>query len=67
MKAYRYQNPFFWLPKKFNQQNKWSLCIFQWNIALPIAFCKQLNPDEDQQKVGLDTPVVILGVLFVKT
>ena len=24
-----YQNPFFLLPEKFNQQNKLSLCIFQ--------------------------------------
>ena len=26
-----------WLFKKFNQQNKWSLCIFQQNITLALA------------------------------
>ena len=26
-------NPFFWLPKKFKQQNKWSWCIFQKNYS----------------------------------
>ena len=32
----------FWLPEKFNQQNKWSLCIFQWNIRY-ILFKKSIT------------------------
>ena len=34
---------FFWLTEKFNQQNKWILCNFQYDIAKGIFYWKKNN------------------------